>query len=193
MVSILFPFWIQNTVLYWEEINWAETRMVLYLFFCVLKKHLLWVFSCHHLAAGSPDMLTWRLTHVQWCDFLIFWRCQPKNKVYRASRLMQLTWLHWRQREESAQGIWYQSWGMRATTPGRTQGCWWVRGCTIAAQKHKVSLAASKALWPTGWGRWFCPTTLLWWMSTWRAASSFEVLQHRKDMEMLEQWRITES
>ena len=36
-----------------------------------------------------------------------------------------------------------------------------------AHRRPTVSRAASKKAWPAGQGRWFCPSTLLWWDLTW--------------------------
>lgn len=45
----------------------------------------------------------------------------------------------------------------------------------LQPRKSILSLAP-KALWPEGQGRWFCPSTLLWWDPIWSASSSTGVL-----------------
>ena len=62
--------------------------------------------------------------------------------------------------------------GLRAALPRRTWGCWWMKSWTWASnarsqpRRPTVSWAASKAAWPAGWGRGFCPSALLWWDPT---------------------------
>ena len=43
--------------------------------------------------------------------------------------------------------------------------------CVLAAQTPTISSVASREAWPTGWGTWFCPSTLLSWDPTWSIAS----------------------
>ena len=67
---------------------------------------------------------------------------------------------------------------LRAAQPRRTLGYWWMKSWTWATnvpsqpRRPTVPWAASKAAWPAGRGRWFCPSTLLCWDSAWSPASS---------------------
>ena len=51
-------------------------------------------------------------------------------------------------------------------------GYWWMKSLTRASNAYSqprrpnVSWAAWREAWPAGWGRWFCPSTLLWWDPT---------------------------
>ena len=50
----------------------------------------------------------------------------------------------------------------------------------LQPRRPTISWDASKEAWPAGWGRWFCPSTLLWWDSTWSPASSSGALSTGK-------------
>ena len=50
----------------------------------------------------------------------------------------------------------------------------------LQPRRPTVFWAASKAAWPAGRGRWFCPSALLWWDPTWSPTSSSGALSTRK-------------
>jgi len=56
-------------------------------------------------------------------------------------------------------------------------GDWWMKSWTRAINVHSqprtstVSWASSPAAQPAGWGRWFCPSSPLWWDPTWSPVS----------------------
>ena len=72
---------------------------------------------------------------------------------------------------------WVES-GSKAALRRRIWGYWWMRSSTWAdnvrlqPKKPTVPWAASRAAWPAGWGRGFCPFTPLSWDPTWSPASS---------------------
>ena len=80
--------------------------------------------------------------------------------------------------------------GLRAALLRKTWGCWlmrcsaWPKNVHLQPRKWTVSWAASKAAWPAGRGRGFCPSTLLWWDPTW--STQLWSPQHKKDLDLLE-------
>ena len=106
-------------------------------------------------------------------------------------------WTSWRSTRPRARSrIWVAAtpaintgWGMkglRAALPRRTRGYSWMKswmwGTNVRLQPRRptTSWAASKAAWPAGRGRGFCPATLLWWDLTWSPASSSGALSTEK-------------
>ena len=84
--------------------------------------------------------------------------------------------------------------GLRAALRRRTWGWWltrsstWPGGVYLEPRRPTVSWAASREVWPAGWGRWFCPSTPLRWDSTSSPACSSGA-PNKKDMDLLERVR----
>ena len=81
------------------------------------------------------------------------------------------------------------SWGMKGLSTALTKntwGCWWMESWTWASnvpsqsRKSIASWAASKEVWPAGWGRWSCPSALCWWGLRWSSVSRCGVLGIRE-------------
>ena len=76
--------------------------------------------------------------------------------------------------------------GLRAVLPRRTCGCWLTGSstqlCNVHSEPRKLTIpwAPSKAAWPAGRWRWFCPSVPLWWDATWSPTSSSGALSTRR-------------
>jgi len=105
------------------------------------------------------------LQHCKW-TFVCYWKfsipdLQPRNQLYMS--------------------LW-------STSPAEKDlgGYWWMKSWTwpsnasLQPRRPTLSLVASKAAWPAGRGKWFCPSALLWWDPTQSPASSSGALNTRR-------------
>ena len=80
--------------------------------------------------------------------------------------------------------------GLRPDLPSRTWGYWWKKSSAWVGNVHlqprrpTIFWAASKAVWPAGRGRGFCPSALV--RAHLQSCIQLWSPQHREDMEMLE-------
>ena len=91
-------------------------------------------------------------------------------------------WTSWSSTRQSARSsTWIRAilnictdWGMKGLRAALWRRPWGTSGWKVGHEPRKptISLAASKAAWPSGQGRWLCPSSLLWWDPTWSLAFS---------------------
>ena len=124
-----------------------------------------WVVQLTHWREGKLSRGTWK--------GLIGW---PMPASWSATRPSGRSYI-WAGAISSTDRVWVEN-GLRAALRRRIWEFWLMKDSTRAGDVHlqtrrpTISWVASRDVWPAGWGRWFCSSTLLSSDPTWTTLSS---------------------